>query len=283
MWQIYTTGYWHNFNTFDTDLNHTYRMRQMLFWLAALLFFTSCTVNKDILFKTPNDYAYDSLPNSLETDARITPNNIVAMNFFTGDGHVLIENSIGGGILTGGNQQNNNNLDRNQVTYLVDKDGTVKLPVLGRVSIAGLSIREAERNLEDLYSGYYNEPFVLLTVTNNRVIVSPGSGGEARVITLINANTTLLEAIALAGGVSDRGMASKVKLIRYDREVKKRDVYKIDLSTVEGLAFADIIVQPNDIIYIEPMPLIASELVREITPFITILTTTILIIALINR
>lgn len=257
-------------------------MRKMLFWLAALFFFASCTVNKDILFKTPNDYEYATLPDSVETDARITPNNVIGMMFFTGDGHVLIENNIGGGILTQGNQQNNNNIARNQITYLVDKDGTVKLPVLGRVYLAGLSIREAERKLEEMYAAFYNEPFVLVTVTNNRVIVSPGDGGEAQVITLVNANTTLLEAIAQVGGVSDRGIASKVKLIRYNKEEKKRDVYKFDLSTIDGLAYVDIIIQPNDIIYIEPLPLIANELVREIAPFVTLLTTTVLVLALIN-
>src|SRR5690606_25681820 len=114
----------------------------------------------------------------------------------------------------------------------------------------------------------------------NRVIVSPGSGGTAQVITLTNANTTLLEALALAGGVSDRGVASKIKLIRENKESGGRDVYLVDLSTIDGLAQADLIVQPNDIIYVEPLPLIASELVREISPIITLITTTALIITL---
>lgn len=248
------------------------------------MFLGSCTINKDILFKTPNDYEYSELPDTLEDETKIESNNFLVLNFFTGNGHILVEQGIGATILTTANNQANRAINnRNNLNYLVDKDGTVKLPVLGRVQVAGLTIREAERMLEDLYSEYYNEPFVLLTVTNNRVIVSPGAGGRAQVVTLINSNTTLMEALALAGGIDGRGIASEIKLIRQNKETGQREVYLIDLSTIEGVQQADIIVQPDDIIYVEPLPLIANELVREIAPWITLITTTALLIALIQN
>lgn len=259
-------------------------MKYVLIALAGMLFLGSCTVNKDILFKTPTDYVYDELPDSVDTESRIAPNNILTMDFYTGDGHVLVESGIGSGILTSGGGSSSNSRNRqNQISYLVNQDGTVKLPVLGRVQLSGLSIREAEGKLENLYSKYYNEPFVMLNVSNNRVIVSPGSGGKAQVITLQNANTTLLEALALAGGVADRGVASKIKLIRENKKTGERDVYKIDLSTIDGLEEADMIVQPEDIIYVEPLPMIASEVVKEIAPYITLLTTAVLVITLANN
>lgn len=256
-------------------------MRYVLFWFSMAILLGSCTINKDILFKTPTDYVYEDLPDSLGSVTHITPNNIITLNFFTGNGHVLIESGLGSSSLTGGSSQNNSSsFGRNQITYLVENDGTAKLPVIGRVKLEGLSIREAETKLEEMYTLYYNEPFVVLKVSNNRVIVSPGSGGTAQVISLTNANTTLLEALALAGGVADRGVASKIKLIRENKTAGGRDVYLIDLSTIDGLAQADLIVQPNDIIYVEPLPLIASEIVKEIAPIITLITTTVLIITL---
>ena len=257
-------------------------MRYVLFWFSMALLLGSCTVNKDILFKTPTDYVFDELPDSSSSDTRITPNNILTLHFYTGNGHVMIESGLGSSSLTGGSGgQSSANLNvRNIITYLVETDGTVKLPVIGRVSLDGMSLREAETKLEEMYSFYYNEPFVILKVSNNRVIVSPGTGGRAQVVVLTNANTTVLEALAQAGGVADRGIASKIKLIRENRETGKRDVYQIDLSTIEGLAYADLIVQPNDIIYVDPLPLIASELVKEIAPIITLITTTVLIITL---
>ena len=259
-------------------------MRYTLVWLAMAIFLGSCTVNIDILFKTPNDFEYTEIPDSLGRETKINTNNYISMVFYTGNGHILVEQGIGATVLTNANTSGNSAANRrNQLNYLVDKDGTAKLPVLGRVKLEGLTLREAEALLEDLYSEYYNEPYVLLTVNNNRVVVSPGSGGRAQVITLINANTTLMEALALAGGIDDRGIASKIKLIRQNDETGKRDVYLIDLSTIEGLDKADMIVQPNDIIYVQPLPLLASELVREITPIITLITTATLLIALINN
>ncbi len=62
----------------------------------------------------------------------------------------------------------------------------------------------------------------------------------------------------------------------------KRAVYEMDLSTIEGLAYADIIIQPNDIIYVEPLPLIAREIVTEIAPVVTLLTTTLLLITILT-
>lgn len=259
-------------------------MRRILFFIVVSFALGSCTINKDLLFKTPTDYEFDEVPDSVRAEVVIAPNNLLTFNFFTGNGHILVEQSIGNGILGGAGGQNNQNMmnQRNQISYLVNDDGTVKLPVLGRVSLNGLSIREAESKLEEMYSVYYNEPFVMLQVQNNRVIISPGAGGTATVITLINANTTLMEALAMAGGVDGRGNSSEIKLLRENRETGVREVYLIDLSTIEGLAAADMIVQANDIIYVEPLPLIAREILEEITPIVTLITTAALLIAILN-
>lgn len=250
---------------------------------AIAIGLSSCTVNKDLLFRTPTDYEYDTLEDTVGTAAMLAPNNLLTFNFFTGNGHVLVEQGLGGGMLSGGGGQNQNfMMQRNMLTYLIDEDGTAKLPVLGRVKLAGLSLREAESKLEKMYTQYYNEPFVMLQVQNNRVIVSPGGGGTAQVITLVNNNTTLMEALAMAGGVDARGNASQIKLIREDRETGKREVFLIDLSTIDGLNEADIIVQANDIIYVEPLPLIAREVVQEIAPIVTLITTAALLITVLN-
>ncbi|MEM9053137.1 MAG: polysaccharide biosynthesis/export family protein [Bacteroidota bacterium] len=257
-------------------------MRITLKLFIICLFLGSCTVNKDLLFKTPTDFEYDEFPDSTNAEVVIAPNNLLTFNFFTGSGHMLVEQAIGNGILSGGVQNQNMVNQRNQISYLVNEDGTVKLPVIGRINLDGLTLREAEDKLEVLYSEYYNDPFVILQVQNNRVIVSPGAGGTAQVISLVNANTTLMEALAMAGGVNDRGNSSEIKLLRENRVTGEREIYLIDLSTIEGVKEADMIVQANDIIYVEPLPLIASELVQEIAPIITLITTAALLITLVN-
>lgn len=258
-------------------------MRHFLFWSIISVFLGSCTINKDLLFKTPTDYEYAVIPDSLGPSAKLSPNNFITMNFFTGNGYMLVEMGIGSSMLgqgaqVGGGQQQMMMMRGGGMQYLIDRDGTAKMPVIGRVKLEGLTIREAERYLESLYAQYYNEPYIILNVQNNRAIISPGAGGTAAVIPLNNNNTTLMEALAMAGGINQRGIASKIKLIRQNEDTKEREVYLIDLSTVDGIHKADLIVQPNDIIYVEPLPLLAREFIQEISPVVTLITTSVSLI-----
>ena len=160
-------------------------------------------------------------------------------------------------------------------------DGTCKLPLIGRVKLAGLSVREATEYWEQIYADYYVKPFVFMTVTNKRVIVFPGNGGVARVLNLTNNNTTVIEALALTGGISEDGKAYKVKLIRNQGDKPK--VYLMDLSKIEGIAVGNTVVLAHDIIYVEPRYRFARTIVAEITPIISLISTTFLLYTLVRR
>ncbi|MFN3875089.1 MAG: SLBB domain-containing protein, partial [Flavobacteriales bacterium] len=120
-------------------------------------------------------------------------------------------------------------------------------------------------------------PFVQLMVTNRRVVVFPGEGGAARVVMLENNNTTLLEALAQAGGMASRGDARRVKLFRHNAD-GTRTVYQFDMSKIDGLPYADIVLQGDDVIYVQPNPEIAREALQDLTPIITLLTSIVLVI-----
>src|ERR1700677_1819520 len=104
-------------------------------------------------------------------------------------------------------------------------------------------MREAEQLLETKFSEFYVGPYVILRVTNKRVSVFPGLGGAGRVIPIINLNTTVMEALAYAGGIQDDGKAYRIKLIT--QASPKPKVYLIDLSTIDGLQAGNTVVQAN--------------------------------------
>lgn len=239
--------------------------------LTIGLIFSSCAINKDLLFKTPTNYEYDIPPEVLDLEYRLQIHDILTFRLFDNDGFKLIDMSSGGGE----NMQNFRNM-QDFVRYKIEVDGKCKLPILGRVELNGKTVREAELYLESLYSEYNVKPFVIIEVTNNRVIVMPGSGGDARVVPLMNDNTTLMEALAAAGGVAKRGNASRIKLIR--RTAEGRQIYHIDLSKIDGIEDADMIVQAQDIIYVEPVPQLAVEILRDVAPILAILTSTIVLL-----
>ena len=228
------------------------------------------------MFKTPKGYTYDQIPSQIDEEYRISPDDQLSFRLFTNNGHILIDFSSG--------EDNFGNNARigvsNIISYLVEKDGRVELPTIGMVKISGLSVLDAEQMLEEMYLKFYKDPFVVLNVVNQRVIVSTGSGGAASVINLQNNNTTVIEAIAFAGGIADRGNASQIKVIR--KVDDKTEVYRIDLSTIDGIQDGNLIVQAEDIIYIEPTPQIASELLRDVAPIIALISSAFFIISVVN-
>lgn len=156
--------------------------------------------------------------------------------------------------------------------FVVQADGTVRLPLVDRVSLRGLSLIQADSVLKIRYSEYYKEPFIKTAVANNRVIVLGAPGGM--VINLANDNMNLLEVLALAGGpdgnvtggggigntslARNGGKIDNIRIIRGD--LKNPQVQFINLSTIEGMRKGNLQVEPNDIIYIQPIrrPLVDS-------------------------
>lgn len=225
------------------------------------------------MLQTKKDYNYDKISDSLSRlDYRITANDMIQYRVFTNDGFKLLDLA----------NQLNSIIYRNELDALVESDGAVKMPMIGYIKLAGLSIREAEKLLEEKYSEYYVKPFVNIKVINKRVIVFPGNNGTAKVLTLQNNNTTVLEALALSGGITEDGKAYKVKLIRNYRTTKPQ-IFLMDLSKISGLSSGNTIVLANDIIYVEPRYRLARTLVTELTPVVTLISTTLLIYSLFKR
>jgi polysaccharide export outer membrane protein len=255
------------------------RIIQCSIIVVTCILMTSCGINSSLMLKTDKDYEFapiDSM-NESKGDYVIDVNDIVQMRFFTNNGLKVLDISSATEGGAGQAQMFNPN---NTLSYVIQNDSLVRLPVIGLTNIVGLTIREAEIRLQSMYSEYYIDPFIQLSVTNKRVVVFPGNGGAAEVIYLQNNNTTLMEVIGLAGGLADRGRASRIKLMRKD-DTGKRLVYKFDLSTIDGLKYTDFVVQANDYIYVEPVPELGREILQEITPIVSLITSAAVIISVV--
>lgn len=223
------------------------------------------------MFQTGIDYQYAKKPDSTTiAEYKISANDILSFTIYSNDGFKLIDLTAFGS--SSGGAAN---------SILVESDGNAKLPILGRKKLMGLTIREAEQMLEESYSAFYVKPFVIAKVMNRKVILFPGGTGEAKVIELKDNNTTLIDVIAGSGGISENGKAKKVKLIRNVN--KKHEVYLIDLSTIKGINDSYIVLQANDIIYIEPRKRISRNVLQEMVPILSLLSTTVLAFTLINN
>lgn len=243
--------------------------------LGAFIVLHSCGINSNVMFKTPKDTAIekDSVLFSAPTEYVLSEDDKLTFSLSTNNGEMILQS------LAAGNQVGNN-LSAFGYEYRIRPNGMIEVPIIGELKVTGLTVQQCEDTLESRYAAYYQKPFVQVKIISQKVIVFPGNGSDARVIPLSNVRTTLMDVLAQAGGIPERGKASKIKIIRkYGNE---RKVFEIDLSTIEGLKYADLVVQANDYIYVEPQPYLLRELLQDTTPIISLLSTVLSVFAIIN-
>lgn len=229
------------------------------------------------MFK-PGENFVSKQANLAETAAKnyvIQVNDYLKLEVFSNKGERIIDPN--GELVSAGNAGTQNPTVRIQPTYLVTVDGLVKFPMIDPVSVAGLTIREAEGKLQSEYNRYYKECYVLLTFSNKRVIVLGSPGGQ--VIPLLNENVSVVEVLAMAKGIGNDGKAHNIRLIRGS------DVYMLDFSTLDGLKSGNMIVQPGDIIYVEPMRRPFAEGAKDLAPVLSLVLSvaTLIVVFLANQ
>lgn len=206
----------------------------------------------------------------------IKPNDWLQIDVFTNGGERIIDPNFE--LMRDLPQQAMQN--QQEFQYLVQFDGKVKLPLLGLVHLEGLTIQEAETKLEKLYNSPYKDTFVKLRYSNKRAIVLGATGGQ--VIPLINENVSIIEVIALAGGMPPDGKAYNIRLIR-GVGTGNMEIYVLDLSKVsrmkEGLQLA----QENDIIYIEPWKRPVNQALRDASPILSVISSILTVILVIQN
>lgn len=258
------------------------KINKIIIFIASIFIFGSCGINSSIMFKTPKGgaFKYDSIPMRPQEEYKISKDDKFNFYLYPNSGEKLIESISGTNPKEDKFLLNNNNSVITNFQYIVKGDGFSELPIVGNVKAEGLSVAEFQDTLKQKYSNQYNDPFIKVEITNQRCVVFSGQGSNATIVPIMNNNTTLMEVIAMAGGIDARGQSKLVKLMR--RVNGKREVYLIDLSTIDGLIYTDMIVQGNDYIYIEPKAQLAKEFVKEIAPILSIVSSIFVIVRIIN-
>lgn len=229
----------------------------------------SCASYKhNILFQV-NAEQVQKQTSQAENNYVIQKNDLLSLKVYTNQGETLIDPNLESF------KEEREQLTQSTPTYLVDVNGAVKFPLIDEFKVEGLSIRQAEGLLQKAYGKYYQEPFVVLSFNNKRVVVLGAPGGQ--VIPLTNENTRLTEVLALAKGITAEARANNIRVIRKDK------VFIADLSNFEGYQTHDMVMQPGDIIYIEPVRRPFIEGLRDYSPLITIVTSLATLIFIISQ
>ena len=159
----------------------------------------------------------------------------------------------------------------------------MKLPMVQEVKLAGYTLLEADSILQLEYEKFYHDSYVITQVTNNRVFVLGAIGGAdgGTVVPLLNDNMNLIEVLAQVGGVPQTGKAHNIRLIRGD--LSNPSVQLIDLTTIEGMRRASLQIEPNDIVYVEPIRRVFFEAFRDVAPIIGTLSSLATLFVILSR
>jgi polysaccharide export outer membrane protein len=246
--------------------------------LVLIVFLSSCKVYKqDIMFKLDKDFSKSDLTTAImqaERNYVIQKNDYLTIDVFTNKGERIIDPNFE-------LQQNMGNQRRMQedFKYLVQQDGTVKLPIVGQIELDSLTLNQAESVLEDEYNVYYKDAFVKLGYTNKRVVLLGALGGQ--MVPLINENMSLIEVLAMAGGLDMGAKAQNIKIIRGD--LTNPEVYQINLSTLSGMQGTMLNMEPGDIVYVEPWRRPWLEVTRDIAPLLSLMSSTLALILVLQN
>lgn len=259
-------------------------------FLSALLL-TGCISNKKVSYlqyrdelNRPSEIVKDSLIRKYETgqlsyrlrpgdllDIKISTLTPVAFNPFADADRNLIPG-----------QQNYQTYDaarQVQTTgYYVEPDGMLNLPVIGRIKVEGYSLSQAEDTLEAYVAKYLEKPVVRLRLQNFRFTVLGEVNSDATITSGDN-YLTLLQAVGMAGGASEFGDLSRVKVLRHYGD--ETFVFYVNLLSEEFLSSPFYFVQPGDVIIVTPLK--PRAWLKYASPNLSILTASVsLLVALIS-
>ncbi|MDB5120423.1 MAG: Soluble ligand binding domain [Sphingobacteriales bacterium] len=146
-------------------------------------------------------------------------------------------------IATSGNQQ--------QITgYLVDREGNIELPVLGKIKISGLTTLQAREAIRQAAVKFYNSPAVNVRFANFKVTVL-GEVTRPASYVVPSEKVSVLDALGYAGDLTIYGKRQNVLLLRKN-ETGKTLAVKLDLTKKELLKSPYFYLRQNDVIYVEP-------------------------------
>ncbi len=213
-----------------------------IFILLICLLLSSCANTKKLVYLQGIDdqKQYEA---SLRYEIKLQPDDLLSVVVSAENAEVTIPFNLP---VVQGNAAVNAQTGR---TFLIDNDGYIEYPVLGKVKLGGLTRTQATEKLTELIKNYITNPGITVRLMNYKIsvlgeVVKPGNfivNGE---------RINVLEAISLAGDLTVYGKRKNILLIHDDEG--KKTYTRFDLTDAQLLNSPNYYLAQNDIIIVEP-------------------------------
>lgn len=219
--------------------------------IAITVLFASCSSTKNVAYFQNIDEVSLASSKGLFS-ARIMPRDELTIAVTTSDREVsqqfnqLVYNSLT-------SSRNVSTSGGSMMPYLVDNDGTINFPIIGKIQVQGLTKEECQDKIAGLIKPYLaadETPVVVVRMTGYHVTVM-GEVARPMVINVTQEKISILDALAQAGDLTIYGVRDNVLLIREDAMGEKHQV-RLNLNDANIINSPYYYLQQNDIIYVEP-------------------------------
>lgn len=250
----------------------------LLLFLLSTLLFSSCMHNKiryildkNEVFEKTNEYANKAPEYLIQKQdilyIKISSTNKEINEYFEIDTRQIYGNSGGQGssfYLRG---------------FTVNDTGYVNIPVLGALYVESKTIEEVQELVQKKTDEHLNNAIAKVKLVSFYLTFLGEVKGEGK-ITVMQDEINILDAIALAGGISDYGNKQNVLVVRQTNEGTK--TFRVDLTKRQLLESEKFYLLPNDIIIVEPLKNKSFQLgVRDYSLILSTVTSTITMVLLV--
>lgn len=211
------------------------------FLTISILLLSSCASKKEVVY-FQNSGSFETLVDKNSFTPKFKVDDLVSIHVSTLNSEASAPFNLFRGASEGG-------IRAEQVDYLIDREGEIDFPVIGKLKISGLSAEEVRNLLRDKLSDYLKDPIINIRLKNFSVTIL----GEVRrpgTYPVNGERITILEALGLAGDLTVKGVRRNVMVIR---DFDGTKVYtRVDLTRKEAMSSAVYYLTQNDVVYVEP-------------------------------
>ncbi|MEP3209517.1 MAG: polysaccharide biosynthesis/export family protein [Maribacter sp.] len=243
------------------------------FLTISVFLLSSCASKKEVVY-FQNTGSFETLVDKNSFTPKFKVDDLISIHVSTLNSEASAPFNLFRGASEGG-------IRPEQVDYLIDKEGEIDFPVIGKIKISGLSSEEVRALLRDKLSEYLKEPIINIRLKNFTVTIL-GEVNRPGTYPVNGERITILEALGLASDLTVKGIRENVMVIR---DFDGTKVYtRIDLTKKEAMSSPVYYLTQNDVVYVEPnqSAITASSLDNRATIAVSIasilITSTVLLI-----
>jgi polysaccharide export outer membrane protein len=216
--------------------------------LFFLFLFFSCASKKDIVYYQSID-SLQSQEQGSSYEIKIQPDDLLSIIVSAEDPEIAAPFNLSSVTTQQTTDLKNAGGQMTMQLYLVDANGNIEFPIIGKLKVSGLTRTEVMQMLHSKIATYIKNPIINLRIANFKIyiqgeVTAPGS------YPVNSERITLIEALSLAGDLTIYGKRNNILIIRETNGVKSFN--RVDITNANFINSPFYYLAQNDVVYVEP-------------------------------